>query len=330
MTYELTYYIFLIVIGLLLCIKEIKSTSLYNIITFTLFFIFAAITRYSGFDIDINTYAKSLHYIDNFSAYYLREPVYWISSRYIYLITQSYETTFLFYDSIAIILILYARKNFSFPQYFPYLFFLFFPSVMGLNNVYRQYLTYVLFIFFLSITLTKPSSLIKRSLFSLIVILTHNVAALFIPIFFINRKIPSKYRIIRIILYIGILIGLPIALATKSNVNTGYVDSELYIFAIFCFLIFILISHKFLLRHKDVILYTFFVYSLILLIMSIDLVGSAQSKRIGMFILILLLIPLTKVVDTHFKQKNIARSIIYIILVMPTLIFSSSRMMLLT
>ena len=145
MTYELIYYLFLVLIGALFCVKRLQSEKLYFFVTLFLFTIYSIITRFSGFDIDINTYASALK-SELFSLYYLKEPVYWLSSRYLYKITQSPEVTFIIYDVISFMLVLKARKNIGLPQYFTYLFLLFFPAVMGINNVYRQYLSYTVFL----------------------------------------------------------------------------------------------------------------------------------------------------------------------------------------
>ncbi|MFV0432055.1 MAG: EpsG family protein [Alphaproteobacteria bacterium] len=181
LTLELIFYIFLCFVGLLFCVTSIKSEKTYFAVTLTLFIGYSIITRYAGLDIDMKTYAEALKY-DFISLYYLAEPVYWLSSRYVYKILQSEELTFIFYDVLSFLLVLKARKRMEFPQYFPYLFLLFFPAVMGFNNVYRQYLSYSIYLFFMSLVITN-AKFMKKSIWLLIAILTHNVAALFSPFF---------------------------------------------------------------------------------------------------------------------------------------------------
>lgn len=127
MTIELSFYLFLITVGLILCLKSIPNERLYNIVTIIFFIAYSAIMRFSGLDGDMTVYAASLKY-DLLNSYYLREPVYWITSRYVYKILQSAELTFMFYDLISFIIILKVRVNLKLPQYFPYLLLVFFLS----------------------------------------------------------------------------------------------------------------------------------------------------------------------------------------------------------
>lgn len=241
MTVELYYYIFLVLVGLFFCVRQIKSERLFSLLSFMLLAIYSIITRYSGFDIDMNTYSGTLE-SSILSPYYLKEPVYWITSRYLYKLTESSEITFIIYDLVSFILILKARKNMKLPQYFVFLYILFFPSVMGLNNVYRQYLAHSIFIYFTSLTMIN-AGFFKKSFFILLSMLTHNVSALFTPLFFmINKK---KYiSISSIFVSVCILLLLPFALSSKSESDTGTLNAEVYLVVIFFILIFHIASFR--------------------------------------------------------------------------------------
>lgn len=327
MTTELLYYLFLCLVGLGFCLRKIKSEGLYFSLTLSLFIIYSCITRYSGFDIDMNTYSEALK-AGVFSIYYLREPVYWVFSRYIYDFTNSAEITFIVYDIMSFILILNARKNMGLPQYFPYLFILFFPSVMGLNNVFRQYLSYSVFIYFISI-LFIDSGFFKRSFWMIIAVLTHNVSALFSPIFFLfNKKKQVSFKSVGLGLLV--IIVLPIALGTKSSSDTGNLGVGVYLFVLFALFIFYCMSYKSKLNFYAAKFFYFFIFLISLTSISAILMGSAQSKRVGMYALIICLIPLVKAIEENYHQKKLVRVIIYVTLILPTLIFSSSLDMLLT
>lgn len=327
MTAELLFYLLLVTIGLLLCLKPIRNEFNYNLITLFLFTIYSAITRFSGFDIDIHTYAKSL-IINSMDIYYLREPVYWLTSRYVYKVLQSPELTFMLYDFISFIFILKVRSNLNFPQYFPYLFLLFFPMVMGINNVYRQYLSYCFIMFFISLQFTASSPL-KKWIFLLISILTHNASALFAPLaFIINNKNRLSYK--AILSALGVVLLLPYTLDSKSNTESGEVAAGLYLFILIVVFLIYIASYRFKVNAFIKKFFYMYIYMISLLSMSIVLMGSSQSKRIGMYCLIISLIPLTIAIESNFKHKSLVRIIIFITLISPTLLFSSSLDMLLT
>ena len=58
--------------------------------------------------------------------------------------------------------------------------------------------------------------------------------------------------------------------------------------------------------------------------------GEAQTKRLGMLSMLLMLIPLVKVIDYRFKQKLLVRVLFLVILAMPTLVFNNARSLLFT
>ena len=327
MMYELVYYLFLVFIGVLFCVKGLRSENYYFFITLFLFAIYSVITRYSGFDIDIKIYAKSLK-SESFSLYYLREPVYWIPSRCIYKITQSQEITFIIYDIISFSLVLKARKNMNLPQYFPYLFLLSFPAVMGINNVYRQYLSYTIFIYFASL-LFVVSGFVKRSFFILLSILTHNVSALFSPLFFaLNKGRKISFRSMFLCLCVTAL--LPFALWTKSNNETGILGIEAYLFLMAALFIFYISSYGMVFNGVSTKFFYYIIYLIALTLEAAVLMGSSQSKRVGMYALMIALIPIVKAIEDNYKQKRTVRIIIYFILILPTILFSNSLNMLLT
>ncbi|MCF1428204.1 MAG: EpsG family protein [Shewanella sp.] len=327
MTYELVYYLFLVLTGALFCVKKLRSEKLYFFVTLFLFTIYSVITRYSGFDVDINAYASELK-SELFSLYYLKEPVYWISSRYIYKITQSPEVTFIIYDIISFILVLKARENMKLPQYFTYLFLLFFPAVMGMNNVYRQYLSYTIFIYFSSLFFIN-SSFVKKSFFILLSVLTHNVSALFSPLFFaLNKKRQISFR--SIFLYLCVLVILPLAVGTKSNSDTGTLGVEVYLLVMVALFIFYISSYKMVFNGVSAKFFYYITYLISLTSMAAVFMGSAQSKRVGMYALMITLIPIVKAIEDNYKQKKPVRTITYFILILPTILFSSSLNMLLT
>lgn len=132
MTVELYYYIFLVLVGLFFCVRQIKSERLFSLLSFMLLAIYSIITRYSGFDIDTNTYSETLE-SSNLSGYYLKEPVYWITSRYLYKLTESPEITFIIYDLVSFILQFKSQKKHETPTIFRFFVHSFLPIGHGVK-----------------------------------------------------------------------------------------------------------------------------------------------------------------------------------------------------
>jgi isocitrate dehydrogenase kinase/phosphatase len=123
---------------------------------------------------------------------------------------------------------------------------------------------------------------------------------------------------------------LPIALGSKSNSATGKLGVEVYIFALLCITVFYASSYRMVLNNIPAKFFYFLIYMLSLTSISAVLMGAAQSKRVGMYSLMISLIPLVKSIEDNYKQKKQVRMVIYIILILPTFLFSSSLNMLLT
>lgn len=327
MTYELAYFLFLLFVGLYLCIAPIKSRLLYDVTYILLFIGYSLVTRYSGFDVDILTYESALR-SDSTNIYYLKEPVYWILSRYIFDILGSAELTFFVYDVLVFILILKAVKNFNLPQYFPFLYFLFFPSVFGINNVLRQFISYSFFYYFLSLVYIN-ARMSKKTLFFILSVLTHNVAALFLPISFMLKD-RIRLNITSIFTTLGVFLLIPLAVGTKSFSDTGDVNPLLYLSVIFITTTLFLAVYRLKINNNNAKYFYMLLYFLCLNSFTITIMGSAQSKRVGMFTLLLILIPITKIVEEFFVQKRLARVILYITFILPTFIFQSSLKFLMT
>lgn len=327
MTWELLMYLLVCLVGLSFCFLRVSRFPIYFLFSISIFLLYSVVTRYSGYDTDMITYADSLEY-DVWALYYLREPVYWVSSRYVYTILGSSELTFVFYDLLAFVFVFLASKRMSLPQYFPYLFLLFFPAIMGMNNVYRQYLSYCVFMYFISLCYVGSGS-IGRSVFLLFSVFTHNVAALFSPMYF-SLKNSERFDFKAVFLALLVLALLPVALSTKSSSETGELSVWVYLAALGALIVFLVgsMGGRFEGVHKK--MFYFVLYMFVLVSVSAALMGGAQSKRVGMFVLMVSLVPFVMVIEEKYKQKKLVRSFVFLVLISPTLIFKSSLNMLLT
>ncbi len=327
MTSELLYYLLIYTIGILFSITYIQ----YDLRSFLFYLlivtIFSIITRYSGFDKDMINYADRLS-STSLSFYYLREPFIWLLSRGLFRLLGSAETTFILFDIFSFILIYKSMKNFNFPFYTIFIFILFFTSILGLNNIYRQYMAFCFILYFLSLCY-RGTNIVFSGIVFIFAVLSHNVAALFAPVFFVYYK-GSKRKLFFFISSAVILLLLPVAAATKSDAETGRVSIKLYLFIQILFFLFFTFNK---LRNFDKVskLWSLAICYMIALTLVADLfMGSAQSKRIGMLSLSICLIPLIDVIESKYKPTIFARILALTILTAPTLLFYSSRSFLLT
>lgn len=323
MTLELYFYLLILLFGAYACVAKIKET-FYNVGTLFLFVCLSFVVRDAGFDVDIGNYAEYLK-IDSFSIYYIKEAVYWLGSRFIYVITDSEFMVFITYDLLFFSLILFVRSELNLPKYFPYLVILFFPTVMGMQNVYRQFIASGFLLLFFSQVVISRKMTIK--LVTLVLAgLSHNVAFLFLPVMFLNTR-SKKVPVLFVVSIIPILLLLPVAAGTKSNSSTGEVPAYMF-FMVFSLLIltYLAVFH-FKLKSRPPIFTQFFYFLLfcyLLIIEATVILGSAQSKRVGMIALVMCLIPLVMAIEVRFKQKMMIRFLFLILLAAPTVLFKNA------
>ena len=329
MTVELLFFCYLFFLGGMFSLVKVNDT-LFNIVTLISFIGFSFVVRRAGFDADMANYNEFLQ-IKSFSIYYIKEPVYWLGSRVIFELTESTQFVFMFYDIIFICLLLFVRSALNLPKYFPYLVLLFFPTVLGMQNVFRQFIAsgFILLLLYQVISSKK----LPFKICTLIVAgLSHNVAILFIPMIFINAK-KHKLNKLFVLSGLGILLLLPLVIGSKSSSDTGDLPPYLYvvIFSMLIFMYILIFKFKFS-TNKPIytqFLYLFF-YLFSLLLLAMFFMGGAQSKRIGMLSFFISLIPLVLSIEYRFKQKVFVRVLFLVILVLPTLLFHNASSLLKT
>ena len=319
---ELGYFIFLLVVGFLFCLLYPKVKPLPYILSYFLFIGYSCVIRYSPLLADMLVYNDALSNL-SFSFYYLKEPFFWIFSRLIYIYLDSAEWTFIVYDLIAFIFVFRASYKLRLPNYFPFIFLLFFTSVLGMNNIYRQFLSSCFLLYFISTIITRKG-MTKFSFF--LSIISHNSSLLFFPIVFFYKRFDNFMKLLSVTL---ILFSIPIFFFGKSfNASVGSVSGVIYfcLIALFTFCFWILYERKTDFMNKKWI-YIGLYFSLLTLVMILFIGSEAQAtKRIGMYSLTLLLVPFTILVENIFEKKTklVARILYYVIILSPSLLFPNS------
>lgn len=323
MTPELAFYFLILIIGVYACVTQIND-SLYNVASLSLFMCFSLIVRNAGFDADIGNYAEYMK-VKSFSIYYMKEALYWLGSRFIYEVSGSEYLVFVVYDFLFFTLLLFVRSILGLPKYFPYLVVLFFPSVMGMQNVFRQFIASGFLLLFFAQTIASKKVLLRILTF-LLAGLSHNVAFLFLPVLFLKSG-SRKLSLLFLASSISILALLPIAAGSKSNSVTGEVPAYMFVVLFSLIILGYLAIFNFKFKNKPPI-FTQFLYFLfycyVLIIEGAVVLGAAQSKRLGMISLVLCLIPLVMSIEARFKQKILVRLLFLIVLTSPTVLFKNA------
>ncbi|RBP77387.1 EpsG-like putative glucosyltransferase [Shewanella putrefaciens] len=329
MTLEMFLFLLLFLFALVLSLIKLNKV-LYFLISFFLLISYSVVVRLAGFDADIGNYSEFLK-VDSFSIYYLKEPIYWLGSRYLFKLTGSEFFVFFFYDLIFIGLLLISCGKLNLPRYFPFVFFLFFPTVLGMQNVFRQFIASGFLILLLSLAFTGAKYR-YRFFVLLLATLTHNVSLLFSPLVFISQN-QKKFNLFFFVSCFGVFLLLPIAAGTKSDSNTGDLPPYLYLTIYLLVVVIYVVITRFNFNLKEYAskyasyLYMMF-YFLFLIFLSVFILGGAQSKRVGMLSLLLSLVPLTLLIETRFKQKVLVRVLFIFAVTAPTLIFHNARSLL--
>ncbi|MCT8845025.1 EpsG family protein [Glaesserella parasuis] len=325
------FYIFLILVTLLFStfIDSKKFYRLCYIIVFFLLVCWSILCRTYAIQKDMLVYLDVMKYeIDIFfsSFYFLREPVYWISSKILFDIIQNDILVIIIFDivvfSVFIISCYYARVK----PYFVLLFFLFFPSLMGILNVYRQYLSTIFLFCCLLFYNRKRITFIPNFIF-IFAFFTHNVVGVFFPILFLIRK---HINIILFALSSVVSILLTVAYQdSKSMSGSGETSPFLFLLLILIvFFVFILLN-KFSFKEPSLMFFYMNFYLCVLAVSSVFFLSDVAAKRILMLGLMLLLFSIYVSIEQIKGNKFLLRVIFVIISVAPTFLFSTALDMLL-
>ena len=260
-----------------------------------------------------------LYFYNDF--FYLREPIYWFSSKLLYDYFNNSIPAYIIIDIFSMALFLIALFKKKYQTYFLYLFVVFFVSVLGFQNVYRQYLATF---FILTAIFLLSENKFKSKIFVLFFgFLTHNVAALYGPILFASNKINSIFKMLGSLLPLILVLGL--ASSSKSNSETGETDPLLFVIVFILTMIFYMTINKLRFTGKYLRYLYYYIYSLVLIIISLPIFGQAQVKRIAMICLLISLFTLYDTIESKFKGHSLIIVRVFFILfaVSPILISST-------
>lgn len=326
--FELYIYITLIFMSILLALKNFKSSSTY---IFLMLVLYSIVVRFTGYDDDIVNYASTLDsplLLFFANIYYLKEWFYWIGSKLIYTVLPIKQLVFIIYDLLVFFFVFKGTKNMNLPKYFILLYFLFFPSLLGMQNVFRQFIAGSILFYSISLAYSNPLSNKKYYLW-LLACCTHNLSFLFLPVIF-SFSDKKRDLLFMICCALGVIVLLPVAAGSKSSSSTGMNLTSLYLIVVVVVFLFYLLSLKLKIRKNMFPIIRMSIYFVFLEGAAWKFLGSAQAERIGMMMFQMSLPFIVMFIDKYYKDKNFLRIALIIILILPTFLVGNVLEVLLT
>lgn len=346
MTAELAWYLVLCCFAFVFCFLNKRTP--FVIIAYLISAYYLWIVRTSGFDYDMRSYAALLSYLPSFSTastYYTREFVYWFGSGYLHSWIQDEVTTFWVIDMIWLTLLFYAvgnrRQSSNIPLYVAPFMIVFFPLLMGYENVYRQLIAcmFILFAFF------GVRNIVIAGIFGLLALFTHNAAIVYMPLLYVFAvskgmsvpKISSFHKGVFSFLYLLMVAGVYYSSLGdnelgKSSSSTGYSLTFAYLLVFLAMSVVAFVVSNFSIK-RFVKENTSLTYSTLTFIAFIPVLGGAQAERIGMMLLVVIVPIFAMNLDNSFKtqsEKVLMRMLFVMAGIAPTFLFSSAYNFLVT
>lgn len=284
---ELFAYAATAILALLFAFKVRMNDQVFFVTWCTWALFLSWVIRYSGFDVDTAVYAKNFKY-SYVNFFVLREPVFWIGSRYVYNVVGNPIATFMVFDFLSFLAIAVALRAINAPRYYYFLMFLLPFMFFGMQNIYRQYLSMSL----LLMAYALNASRINKLALAAVSLFTHNAAAVVVAPLFWSRA----WYTLMALFAITIIAALRVLDVGKSGRGTG---SDLrYLFTV---IILAAAWLKLMLNRHDKYS-NFFVFSAIMFPLGAFTLESSQVERIGYYILFIMAPIIIMDLDAKVKQ----------------------------
>jgi hypothetical protein len=316
---ELLLYIYFLGAAILLSINTKPLKPLYFKIFWFLSFFVLSLTVRLNLQGDMLVYQASMDY-KSFSPYYIREPVVWLGMRIIYSLLDNTYLVFIVLDMIMGLVLWASLSNLKLPQYAFFSFIIFFPFILGMQNIYRQWFASILILYTYSIVLN--SSQIRRPLVTFILAsLSHNAAAVFLPLLVTASK-KSKILIYTLALIISAL-GVVQGAGTKSNTTVGADLGAIYLALFVLIIMFFLLSDRLIIRRSRSTDYMTILTVVYLCVLGLFVLGGSGRERLALMALFIIYPLLIRKIETRFVNHLTLRILIIVFGFVPLLVFNT-------
>lgn len=266
-------------------------------------------------------------YLDITSFYYIKEIIFW-GILYIFGYFLIPELTFIIIDYFILFLLYNSLKNMKIDPSYILVLLIFFPVILGFQNVYRSFLAISLILYAISIANKKIYFSICLSFAA---ILIHNTSILFAPLIFFSNSRPYKYlKVISIVGAISTSLILryifykfpEIYSYSDENLNSGIDFSYLYLYLVsIIFLCFLVMSNYY--KNDQFSIIEFCLY-LVSIAFSASVLPSSLSERISMYCLFLLLPFIFLIISRLGNKHRVKAKALLIVLILSPVIFIPS------
>lgn len=302
----------------------IKNAKAFFAIWYTVY-IWLVLTVRNEFDVDINTYADAM-LSTSLSFYYIKEPVIWLGQRYLYQYTQDTFSVFVIYDAIVGIILYHALRNFKAPQYAFFSILIFFPFILGMQNIYRQWVASIIFLCCFSYVWNQRHPFLTYVLF-VVSVLAHNSAAIFLPLLLVRKRRPAN-KIFWILSFAVSFFGIYLGAETKSDTSTGANLSAAYLGLLLFIVCAIVLLDKGVFRKDRLIEYKTLISLFSLALFATYILRGSGSERVSMFCLLVAYPILVNLFEVRFRQKFPVRAAYTALGFAPMFMFSVSAFIL--
>jgi hypothetical protein len=327
---ELIAFIVLLILGFFTLIFE--SRNFFRLIYLPMFLVFIFIMRlhgfyFGGYQKDILTYAIEMHAI-SFDIYYLREFIFWLPLKIIYMLTNSEFITLLILDIAWMYFLFKAVSQESLKKLGKGIIVVLatsFPFFFGYENIYRQFYASIILLWSYSLIDKNSSKAVKLFFISFFI---HNLVLFLLPIFLVKKclsfNMKDRITISSVASVLFVLI-LPFIANFKDADPTKVDMSMAYMILFLGSLLF------FILKFKDNVYKIIneipsLLFSTILMIGYVVFRQEMVAERLGMMFLIFLIYDLysysTKI-EIQYKRILLRVSLL-LIFSLPVLLFYSS------
>ena len=286
--------------------------------------IFISYQRFLGLDGDFIRYQEYLTYI---SPFMYPEFLYYGVTHFLFIVFNSEQLTFLLIDFVCLWLIF--RSSDSMPVHLKYLYLFVLVSsfwfVLGTQNVYRQFVASVFLLRAISLHEEK-----KALYFVVMAFFIHNASVFFAPLVFVSviKSIKVKY-LLYFILFLGsfsffLVYSLGLVERLKSNIDTGFDLSMIYIAMILMFSVVLLVVKRRLVKGSFFVIYKI-LFPLSAMIPLSFTNGSTASERIFIYFVPIFIYYIFYYCDLNSIKNKFLPSCVFIIFCLPVLFFPSTR-----
>lgn len=319
---ELALYSLVAMMGLIFSVRQyLLRSDFWFFCLWTIIFVSLSLVVRMEYDADLVTYEAAMS-LNLQSIYYWREPLVWIGQRYLFRLTESSYFTFFIYDIAAGLSVFLALRKLGAPQYFYFSILLFFPFILGMQNIYRQWISSIFFLLAFSYSVSGESR-VKTIFFFLLAFASHNLAAVFLPILFLRTATMAGKFGWLFLLMISVL-GVYYASDTKSSANTGADLSLVYLFLILLLPVVYAVLDRGRVNRADYALYRLLISILIIAASSVAFLSSSGAERVVMFALTVIFPMISIRIEQRVFGAAVARMMMTLLGFVPILLFGTS------